>query len=600
MIFPLSDILNYDFMKSRTAGMKTNRQNLLIMLIVAVITAGCAANSPCPKTPAIGNAGGLFNTKHDEYSPFIFNDALYYTALGSEKNKDEVIYKSEKKNGSFQVPVPDTSLPMKNFKNSGLPCFYFDEASGKTELYFASISKESKRVNRDIYRSVLIDGSWSDPQPVKPVNSEFYESHPFVSLDGKTLLFTSDREGGIGEIDIYMCNRDNIESQWSAPQNLGPGINTEKNEITPSIAPDASLLYASQGFGSSKTYDIIKAVPNGNEWKNAVPMKFPINTDGDETGPFVDNNMLYLASDRSGGCGKKDLYIFPLCGPVIAKGNIVSNNQKLFEQGYVNLIDAENEVLETAELSEQGEFQFELNPANDYTVQYENKCSKDITASQSFYAPCSDTTVIAIHLKLNIPTVAGEMDLAEVKVPFFVTGYYMPNTRKNLDALRLKFSYNLIGADESGKYIENPGQIYDTYTDDVEKSLNEAADFIFKYISQVGGECSSADMKIKIIVSGYSDPRPISANAKYLDQDINDEEYGIKIAKGDKMDNMLLSKLRAYFTAKHFEKILSANKEFEALSNRLIWQIEGMGVDKSSDTLLEKKRRVNIKMETME
>ncbi len=93
---------------------------------------------------------------------------------------------------------------------------------------------------------------------------------------------------------------------------------------------------------------------------------------------------------------------------------------------------------------------------------------------------------------------------------------------------------------------------------------------------------------------GFADPRTISPKAIFPDADIEDEKFGVFVRRGEKMDNNLLSLLRAYYTAKYFERYI--NLKSKNLSDKIIWKIEGKGVDKS--TLPDKqKRRVNIKIQ---
>ncbi len=567
---------------------------IICIVALAAVLQSCVTPSKCPKAPAQGNMGSIFNSDLDEYSPHFFDGNLYFTATRKDQKKEETIYKSKFENGKFSNPTVDTTLPLKFYQNSGLP-YFFRRADGVVELYFAAISKESKRVNRDIYYSELKDGVWSKPTPIREINSSAYESHPALSADGKTLIFSSDREGGLGEIDLYISRRDE-NGKWTKPLNLGKNINTALNEITPFISKDGLLYFASQGYSQKKNYELIKAEPNPESlWTASKALFAPANTEFDETGPAIFQDKIYLASNRRGGCGGRDLYAFQLCGNARLDGEITSKSADTDLEGKVELLSTEGELWQSKKVDKSGLFSFNLMPMNEYVVKFTNNCGQT-AEQQRFLVPCNDSNFVVIKTQIEINS-ENELNLSEASVPFFVTGYYLPNTSENLEALRLKFAYNMIGNDLSTKYVENPGAKYDEYAPEVEKTLDQAADFILNTVSNMKGICNKLENNnIRIKITGYADPRPISKDAVYFDFNIEDEEYNFKLEKGTAMDNNLLSKLRAYFTAKHFEKLLMQHPEYNSIKDKINWTVEGMGVD-TSDSSYEEKRRVNIKIE---
>ena len=95
----------------------------------------------------------------------------------------------------------------------------------------------------DLYISYLTKNGWSEPQNLGPnVNSEFWESTPSLSPDKRDLYFSSNVPGGFGGKDIWVCHRDE-NGKWGEPLNLGPEINTAGDESTPFIHADNQTLY---------------------------------------------------------------------------------------------------------------------------------------------------------------------------------------------------------------------------------------------------------------------------------------------------------------------------------------------------------------------
>ena len=64
---------------------------------------------------------------------------------------------------------------------------------------------------------------------------------PNVRKDGRELVFSSNRAGGAGGQDL-VGHADSVEDPWSAPVNLGPGVNTSLGESRPSLSWDAEQL----------------------------------------------------------------------------------------------------------------------------------------------------------------------------------------------------------------------------------------------------------------------------------------------------------------------------------------------------------------------
>lgn len=129
----------------------------------------------------------------------------------------------------------------------------FISADGN-ELFFVRYSNSKQKA--DIFCSQLIDGQWSKPKPLHNVNTDANEMSPFLSIDGTTLFFASDRDNSMGGYDLFFSRRDH-KGEWGAPSNIGFPINTEANEICFVVDDDGSRAYLSSdrdgGFGG---YDV--------------------------------------------------------------------------------------------------------------------------------------------------------------------------------------------------------------------------------------------------------------------------------------------------------------------------------------------------------
>src|SRR5690606_39092153 len=86
----------------------------------------------------------------------------------------------------------------------------------------------------DIYVSVKnASGNWSEPKNLgRNINTSFQEWSPWLSEDTRYLYFASNGRQGYGSFDIYYSQRlDDTWAKWSAPINMGAGVNSEGREL---------------------------------------------------------------------------------------------------------------------------------------------------------------------------------------------------------------------------------------------------------------------------------------------------------------------------------------------------------------------------------
>lgn len=122
-------------------------------------------------------------------------------------------------------------------------------------LYFmAQELKYRGSSNYDIYTSKIENQKYTKPRKVEaPISTEHYEDCPLISKDERFLIFESNRPGGLGKLDLYICTKKN-DGMWSEPINLGRHINSEASERFPYISPDGKYFF----FGSDRNgnYDV--------------------------------------------------------------------------------------------------------------------------------------------------------------------------------------------------------------------------------------------------------------------------------------------------------------------------------------------------------
>ncbi len=205
-------------------------------------------------------------------------------------------------------------------------------------------------------------------------NPECSVGHPAISADGKWFFFVSDMPGGYGGTDIYMCQ--NMGGQWGEPRNLGPGVNTTRNELFPFIADNGTLYFSSTGLPGLGGLDVFAAKrgPNG-DFSFSVNVGAPVNGPKDDFAFVIDkaNATGYFSSDRPGGDGGDDIYAFRMHYPLeqrfLCTGTVIDDeNAQPVADAEVALLNDEGTVVENTKSDAEGRYSFPVKENMEYAV----------------------------------------------------------------------------------------------------------------------------------------------------------------------------------------------------------------------------------------
>ena len=132
------------------------------------------------------------------------------------------------------------------------------------KLYFVS-EKEGKKYGAqgrgDIYVAERVSRTvWGEPKNLGPnINTEGDENLVFIHPDGKTLFFSSNGHLSIGGYDVYMSKLQD-DGTWGKPENLGYPINTIGDDVHFTLSVDGKTAYYSsvreEGLGERDIYKI--------------------------------------------------------------------------------------------------------------------------------------------------------------------------------------------------------------------------------------------------------------------------------------------------------------------------------------------------------
>ncbi|MDO5858309.1 OmpA family protein [Myroides odoratimimus] len=243
---------------------------------------------------------------------------------------------------------------------------------GKT-MYFTrnnTTANGKRKLNKNrtallkIYKATLLENNqWGDIVDL-PFNSDDYSTaNPALSPDEKWLYFSSDREGTVGQSDIFRVpiyeNGD-----FGRVENLGTKINTEGRETFPFISKDWVLFFSSDGHPGLGGLDVfaVQIYPDGSlgEIKN---MGAPINSSADDFGMYIDTekNQGYVSSNRAKGVGGDDIYLFTKkpCYQVV-KGKVLDiDTNELLAHAKITVYDHAYQKIQEVQADENGNYRID-------------------------------------------------------------------------------------------------------------------------------------------------------------------------------------------------------------------------------------------------
>lgn len=167
-------------------------------------------------------------------------------------------------------------------------------------------------------------------------NNPLYDiGQPSISNDGKLLFFASDMPGGQGGSDIYYCEL--VNGEWSTPVNPGPGVNSGGVDNYPYIHSSGRLYFTSDRQGGLGGLDIYYTSRNNGGWDKPVMLPEPLNSISDDFAFVIQSDLQtgFLSSNRR---RSDDIYEFKSTIIRMASCNTIEENSYCFEFSEENAI----------------------------------------------------------------------------------------------------------------------------------------------------------------------------------------------------------------------------------------------------------------------
>lgn len=333
-----------------------------------------------PHRSLIKNVGASINSAYPDYVPLITPDEsiLYFTSRregGTGNLKDaygnyyEDVYMSQKlADGSWSAPK-NLGLPINTNTHDACVALSFD--GNQMIIYRTS----DDMLTGDLYITRTDYVGWTIPVKLgTEINTPFIETSACFSTDTSVIYFSSNKPGGLGGKDIYRIKK-LPNGRWSMPMNLGPTINTEKDEDSPFLHPDGTTLYfSSKGHNTMGDYDVFKTIINPESFSFSAPenLGFPINTVHSDIFFVLNANGThgYYSSVKEETYGGSDIYMidtrFGDNDLKVKQGKVMFGDQ--ITKAKITLIDIESKQISGIynASSKTGKFILVMNPLKAY------------------------------------------------------------------------------------------------------------------------------------------------------------------------------------------------------------------------------------------
>lgn len=318
-------------------------------------------------------------------------DTVVFTSVMPEKSKDgqtdytNTLFESLNSDNPL-IGAEQLDVPTGTGVNDGMASFSHD---GKF-MFFTRWTKKNNQTVSYIYSSHLESKGWSEPvRAAEPLNLEGSNTaQPFLTSDGRYVIFSSDRPGGAGGYDLWAASLDD-HYEVIQVRNLGNVINTGGDEEAPYFHDKSrTLVFSSNGRIGMGGFDIFSSKGNFNlsDWEKPVNAGAPLNSSKDELYYVATDeddvwNTGWISSDRTSEC-------------CLALFEVKENNTQLLKGSVVDCqtrLPLPNVLLTVTDLRHPDRLlgKYKVDSAGRYSIQLHNSAHFRISFTRPEYAPAN-------------------------------------------------------------------------------------------------------------------------------------------------------------------------------------------------------------------
>ena len=300
--------------------------------------------------------------KSDDFTPRTSNDndiLFNYSRLKIKTNEVEKFFSNFSTNQAFA------------YNDSTKMLVYAQEA----------VHKKDTIKKWELWSAYLINGRLKNKKRLDFDDKNADYLYPFISEDGRKLFFASNSKVGQGGYDLYYVTIKG-DSIAHSPISLGQ-VNTKDDEIAPFVYKD-SLIFSSNRSGGLGGFDVYKA--NLNNYKESVNFGYPINTDADELGLKKSNDQYYLTTNREGNFDVINLRYAPVYYPL--QGVLTYQNDGSLAPNHLLYIkDKETgSLIDSIYTDNNAKYSFTAKPNRNYEIVTNNGDGSSVSFAIKTYA----------------------------------------------------------------------------------------------------------------------------------------------------------------------------------------------------------------------
>ncbi len=264
--------------------------------------------------------------------------------------------------------------------------------------------EEMSNNNLKIHRAINNRGEWMDQGPVKFSSETYSVGDPAISPDGKRIYFTSDMPGGVGGADLYY-REIRADGSFGDAVNLGRAINTTGNEMSPFVAKDGTLFFASDGHPGLGNLDLFAAYPSANGFDYVTNLGYPVNGAFDDFGLVLDakGSLAFFSSNRPGGVGDDDIYRLNIDKTVVThsvEGQVIDDKGSPVITSTVKILEGNN-LINTLTTDAAGKFTFKLDDSREVKLELSRNDFFPTSAEVTSYGLGLKPTQIPIKITMK-------------------------------------------------------------------------------------------------------------------------------------------------------------------------------------------------------
>ncbi len=354
-------------------------------------------------------------------------------------------------------------------------------------------------------------GNWSNPQPITIAgidNNIAPEVSLAVAEEGEAVILSLDHRGAYGGNDLFVAFRTG-ENSFGKPIHLGPAVNSQSHEKAPFLSSDGKTLF----FSSNRQnvlggYDLFMVFRLDDSWTNwTAPKRFlsPINSSANEGFPCFNrtSGYLYFSSDRN---GSSDIFRVSIAPPISEEvrvvGNILENSRRKAKDATVLLRSRESGIYQSTFVSTNGYYEIDVPMGKTFQILAQKPGYQSDRKTLNFKK--SDIYFKEFHINLALKPLE-EGTTIDLNTLYFKksTAIILPESFEELDYLGEILTQNESLVISIEGHTDNQGSKSSL------KQLSLArADVIKKHLIKKGGITRN-----RIITEGFGDNQPLNDNS---------------------------------------------------------------------------------------